>query len=265
MDTNRDCILCTECIKACPHDNIGMRFRRWGHDLWARKKARLDESVGAVTISGVVTVVALFLVLFLPQVNIFTREFWPSAPPADWPRLVSVFLFYLGRTADWPRIVGIGALYLGALAATLLFMYSFSYLSKLFSGAKDISTNAFFVHFGYAVLPLGVMKFLSDILDHVLRTWGMLANAISALFLDFPLNRVDIEEPIVNQVLSANQTYLLQLALITFGLGFSLYVAYKLAGRMFSNSDIAFRAFLPIGAFIAILAMTALWTLSAAL
>ena len=32
VDRNRDCILCTECIKACPNDNIKLRFRRWGKD-----------------------------------------------------------------------------------------------------------------------------------------------------------------------------------------------------------------------------------------
>jgi hypothetical protein len=109
------------------------------------------------------------------------------------------------------------------------------------------------------------MKFIADITDHVLRTWGAISDVVVALFRDFPLNRVIIEEVTVKQLLTANQTYLLQLGLISIGFGFSLYVAYKLAGRMFPDRDIAFRAFLPIGAFIFILGMAALWALSAAL
>ncbi len=249
IDTNRDCILCTECISACPHDNIGMKFRLWGHDLWARRKGKLDESVGSLIIAALVTTVSLFLVLFLPPVKSFMEKILPAGAPPN----------------DWPRIVSIGLLYLSAIAITLSLMYGFSYLSKLFSGVKNTSTKTFFIHFGYAAIPLGIMKFIADITDHVLRTWGAIFDVVGALFRDFPLNRVIIEEVTVKQLMTANQTYLLQLGLISIGFGFSLYVAYKLAGRMFPDRDIAFRAFLPIGAFIFILGMAALWALSAAL
>lgn len=248
-DTNRDCILCTECIKACPSDNITMRFRGWGHDLWARKRGRLDESVGAVTIAGLVTVVSLLLVLFLPTLRPFMGTILPAGTPPN----------------DWPRVVSISLLYLSGIAAVLLLMYGFSYLSRLFSGAKDTPTKTFFIHFGYAAVPLGIMKFLSDIADHVLRTWGVLADVTRALLRDFPLNRLIAKEVTVEQLISSDQTYILQAVLIGIGFGFSLYVAYKLAGRMFPDRDIAFRAFLPIGAFIFIIGMAALWSLSAAL
>jgi hypothetical protein len=109
------------------------------------------------------------------------------------------------------------------------------------------------------------MKFISDILDHVLRTWGAIFDVVRALFADFPFNRIVAEEITVRQLVTANQTYVLQLVLISVGFGFSLYVAYKLAGRMFSDKDTAFKAFLPIGAFIFILGMAAIWALSAAL
>ena len=248
MDTNRNCLLCTECIRACPHDNIGMRIRGWGHDLWARRKGKLDESVAAVIIAGLVTMVSLFLVLFLPMTKSFVETIFPGA-----------------AQGDLPRVASIGVLFMGGLVIALLLMYGFSHLSRLFSGVKDTGTKTFFIHFGYAVIPLGVMKFISDILDHVFRTWGAIFDVVRALFLDFPLNRVIAEEVTVKQLMTADQTYLMQLVLTGIGFGFSLYVAYKLAGRMFPDRDIAFRAFLPIGAFIFIMGMAALWALSAAL
>ena len=249
LDKNRDCILCTECLKSCPNDNIAIRFRGWGHDLWARVKGRLDESVGAVTIAGLVTMVSLFLVLFLPQVKSFLNTILPAGEPPN----------------DWPRIVSIGSLYLGGVAAALLLMYGFSYLSRLFSGAKNVSTKDFFVHFGYAALPLGIMKFISDILDHVFRTWGAIPDVTIALAKDFPLNRAYAQEVTVKQLMTANQTYVVQLVLVGIGFGISLYVAYKLAGRKFPDKQIAIRAFLPIGTFIFVMGMAALWALSAAL
>jgi polyferredoxin len=249
VDTNRDCILCTECIKACPYDNVTMRFRGWGHDLWARAKGRLIESIGAVTIAGLVTMVSLFLVLFLPPVKSFMEANLPAGVAPN----------------DWPRIASVGVLYLGGITAALLLMYGFGYMSRRFSGARDISTKDFFIHFGYAVLPLGVMKFISDISDHVLRTWGAIPDVTRGLFLDFPLNRAYVQEVTVKQLMTANQTYILQLVLISIGFGISLFVAYKLAGRMFADRGVAFRAFLPIGTFVFVMGMAALWALSAAL
>ncbi len=250
LDSNRDCILCTECINACPHDNIGINLRGWGRDLWARRKGRLDEAVAATVIAGLVTVVSLFVVLFLPPVKSFMDTILPAGTPPN----------------DFPRIASIGLLYFLGIVVALSLMYGFGYLSRLFSGAKEASTKSFFVNFGYAVLPLGVMKFLSDIVDHVLRTWGAIFDVVDALFQDFPLNRVIAEEVTVKQLMTANQTYLLQVVMIGIGFGLSLYVAYKLAWRMFpDNRDTAFRAFIPIGAFIFVMGMAALWALSAAL
>ena len=250
MDSNRDCVLCTECIKACPTENVTARVRWWGHDLWARKKSRLDESVAAVIIASLVTMVSFILVLFLPKLYLIMRPILPAGTPPN----------------DLPRLVSISIVYLGGIAAALLLMYGFSYLSRLFSGAKNISTGTLFANFGYAVVPLGVMKFLSDILDHIFRTWGAFGDAFKALSNDFPQNRLMLSHVTVKQLMSVEQTYWLQVVMIGIGFAFGLYIARKLAGRLLPDDrDAAFRAFLPIGAFIFVLAVAAVWTLSATL
>ena len=249
IDSNRDCILCTECIKSCPQGNVAMRFRMWGRDLWARSKARLDESVAAIVLAAMVTMVPLLLVLFLPRVYLATRTFLPAGKPPN----------------DWPRLASIAFIYLCGIALALLLFYGFCYLSKRFSGAKGAKTSAVFANFGYALVPLAVMKFLSDILDHVFRTWGAIMDVTRALLRDFPFNRINPGTVTVKQLMSAEQTYVVQMIMIGIGFGFGLYVAFKLAGRLFDNKYTALRAFLPIGGFIFILTMSALWALSAAL
>jgi NADPH-dependent glutamate synthase beta subunit-like oxidoreductase len=246
VDRNRNCILCTECVKSCPNDNVTLRLRKWGHDLWNRTKGRLDEATGALIIAGLVTVVPIFLILFMSPLKSLLS---PSEAAAS----------------DTARIASIGILYLSGIAVTIFVMYIFSYLSRRLSGVKDIKTKDFLIHFGYAAIPIGIMTFLADILDHILRTWGAVPAVLGGLLKDFPLNRVSPTEITVRQLLSASQTYVLQLALVGIGLGFSLYVAHKLAGRMFSNKETAFRAFLPIGAFMIVISLAAMWSLSAAL
>lgn len=249
VDRNRGCILCTECIKACPNDNIRVRFRLWGRDLWTRTKGKLDESAGAVVIAGVVTTVSLYLVLFLLPVRSFMKGVLPAGTPPN----------------DWPRIASVGVLYVAGVATALLLMYGASYLSRLFSGAKDIATRDFFIRFGYALLPLGIMKFISDVIDHVFRTWGAVPAVVVGLLRDFPLNRALGEKIEVRQLITESQTYTLQGVLVALGFFLSLYVAYELARRMFSDRHVAFRSFLPIGTCIFIFSMAAMWTLSAAL
>ena len=249
MDSNRNCTLCTECIRACPHDNIAINVRGVGRDLWARKKGRLDESVAAVIITGLVSMVPLSLVLFLPGVKSFMETVLPAGtPPADWPRLVSI-----------------GLLFLAGLVGALLLVYGFSYLGRRFSGSQATGTKAFFIHFAYAVIPLGAMKFIADILDHIFRTWGAVGGVIGGLFQDFPLNRIAPEEIAIRQLMTADQTYVLQVVLIAIGLGLSFFVAYRLAGRMFAEKETAFRAFVPVGASVLVMGMAAMWSLSAAL
>ncbi|MEE8374351.1 MAG: hypothetical protein V3R87_11595, partial [Dehalococcoidia bacterium] len=200
-------------------------------------------------ITGLVSVVPLSLVLFLPEMKSFMETVLPAGtPPADWPRLASI-----------------GLLFLGGLAVALLLVYGFSYLGRLLSGANGTGTKAFFIHFGYAVIPLGAMKFIADILDHIFRTWGAVGGVIGGLFKDFPLNRIAPDEITIRQLMTADQTYVLQVVLIAIGLGLSFYVAYRLARRMFSDKEIAFRAFVPVGASVLVMGMAALWSLSAAL
>ena len=45
MTQNTYCILCTECIKTCPKDNLSLNLRPWGEDLKSESKLRTDEAI----------------------------------------------------------------------------------------------------------------------------------------------------------------------------------------------------------------------------
>ncbi|MDP6052396.1 MAG: 4Fe-4S binding protein [Candidatus Latescibacteria bacterium] len=44
MKTNTYCILCSECVKACPHDNVALNARPFGADLSGQTKGQADEA-----------------------------------------------------------------------------------------------------------------------------------------------------------------------------------------------------------------------------
>lgn len=52
MTKNTNCILCTECLKTCPHDNMTLNVRPFMADISERYRGRLDESILALTLLG---------------------------------------------------------------------------------------------------------------------------------------------------------------------------------------------------------------------
>lgn len=50
MNENEYCTLCTECVKSCPHDNIGLSLRSSGADVLNPHRSRADEAYLALLI-----------------------------------------------------------------------------------------------------------------------------------------------------------------------------------------------------------------------
>jgi ferredoxin len=55
-DGNRFCVLCGNCVKVCPHDNIALTLRPFGSDFWKRAYVRFEESFFAKMLVGIVII-----------------------------------------------------------------------------------------------------------------------------------------------------------------------------------------------------------------
>jgi hypothetical protein len=249
MDTNLLCILCTECIKGCGHDNIGLRLRAPGRDLWAMRRPRADGAFAAVTVVGLATLIPLVTFAWLPTVRRFLAGVLPAGLPPN----------------DPPRLVGVGLLFALGLAASVALVYGFSYLSRRAAGARAVPARALFVHYAYALIPLGLFKFLADLLDHALRTWGALGDVTRALMLDFPLNRTVAGRVTVVHLLGPVETYLIQTLLLLGGLLFTLFALHRISLRLFDDREVALASFLPMAGLGVALTLVSLWMLGAPL
>lgn len=249
MDTNLLCILCTECIKGCGHDNIGLRLRAPGRDLWAMRRPRVDGAFAAVTVIALATLIPLVTYAWLPTVRRFLAAVLPAGLPPN----------------DPPRLVGVGLLFALGLGASVALVYGFSYLSHRAAGVRTLPARAHFVHYAYAFIPLGLFKFLADLLDHALRTWGTLGDVTKALMLDFPRNRVVAGRVTVVQVLGPVETYLIQTLLLLGGLLFTLFALHRISLRLFEDRDVALASFLPMAGLGVVLTLVSLWMLGAPL
>ena len=248
MDSNLHCILCTECLKSCAHNNLALRFRPPGRDLWAPRRPRLDEAVAAAVVVGMATILPVMTLGLLPGLRGILAGFLPAGtPPNDPPRLAAVGLLFV-----------LGALTSGGL------VYGFSQAARLAAGAA-VGVRGLFIGCAHALIPIGLFKFLSDLLDHGLRTWGAVFDVTRALVLDFPWNRAVPGKVTVVHLLSPAQVYLVQVGLLLCGLLFSLYAAHRVSRDLLGGREAAFASFLPMAGLAFLLTLLNVWTLAAGL
>ncbi|HET7875045.1 MAG TPA: 4Fe-4S binding protein [Methylomirabilota bacterium] len=249
MDTNLYCILCTECVKSCPGENIALRLRAPGRDLWAMARPRLDGAFGASVVVGLATVVPLVVVVLLPGLRSLLAGLLPAGVPPN----------------DPPRLVAVGLLLAAGSAASVALVYGFSAMSRLAVGDGAPTARALFARYAYALIPVGLAKLVADLLDHALRTWGAIPNVTNALLLDFPWNRVLPERLGVGHLLGPVPLYALETALLVVGLGWSLYALHRGSLGLFADREAGLASFLPMAGLALLLTWLSLWTLGLAL
>jgi polyferredoxin len=247
MDTNLFCILCTECIKGCGHDNLSLRLRAPGRDLWTLRRPRVDGAFAAVTVLGLATLAPLVTLVFLPSLRRLLAAVLPAGTPPN----------------DPPRLLAVGLLFAVGLGLTIAFVHGFSLLSHRAIGA--VPARTLFVHYAYAFIPLSLFKYLADLLDHALRTWGTLRDVTRALMLDFPRNRVVPGRVTVAPLLGPVETYLAQMILLLAGLLFTLFALHRISLRLYQDRDAALASFLPMAGLGVVLTLVSLWMLGAPL
>lgn len=249
MDTNLYCILCTECVKSCPHDNIALRFRTPGRDLWAMRKPRMDGAVAAVLVVGLATTVPLLMVTALPQLRSALATRLPlGAAPNDPPRLAAAAMLF---------VLGTGA--------ALGLVWIFSALSRRGAGDGPVTTRALFTRTAYAIVPVGLSRLMADLLDHASRTGGAVADVTRAMLLDFPLNRVVPDRITVFHLLGPTSVYALQVGLLLGGLLLSLSAMRRIARALFLEGEASLAALLPMAGLALVLTLVSVWTLGLAL
>ena len=191
VDNNRDCTLCGNCIKNCPHDSIQVNLRIAPLELWHIQSPRVADSFLVVALS------AIFFPLLLHQ------EF--------------IFLF---SKYSMPHLAGSLMLY-GLIG---LFVGIFS----LFSWQQARMSNTSFTHIfaatGYGYIPLVLGGFLAVYFEMFMAgAW----RAVPLLLSFFGLVTPETDY----RLLSREATLTLQHLIITGGLLASLYATYRIVKR----------------------------------
>jgi polyferredoxin len=144
LDSNKDCLLCMQCVKACPYNNIRFGVRKFFKDIVPGEKTGMAIPLFLIIITGFLT--------YELTLNKELKAFFLAAP--HWAEHI------LGVTNPHGKgfLKGLWTLVIFPSAIWLTFASAF----KLFSGK---SFKSYFATYALAFIPLLVSAHLSKALD----------------------------------------------------------------------------------------------------
>lgn len=202
MDSNRYCVLCSDCVSACPHNSPKMVLRAPKREIVEIRKPVLGEAVFVVLLLGLVFVEII--------------------------RMTPLYPAFMQRALAFTQIDNYAAVYSLALAALLLLLVS-SVLVVSRLTAPNWKSNL--ARYGYGFIPLAFSAHLGTNFFE-LAAEGTRSIQVVINNLNLPLVLFDLPPKVRGAVYETDPTLMLvQSALVALGLVASLIAIGRIARR----------------------------------
>jgi ferredoxin len=225
LERNTYCGLCTECLKACPKDNVAINLRPFGADLLVAKGRRLDEAYKAL----------IMLACGLLYSGVLLG---PWGWVKDWANMTTL--------PQWAMYAA------GFLGISLLVVPGLFWLTTAMTrvvARLHTPTKRLFVDFAYSLVPMGLIGWIAFSFSFVFVNGSYAVSVLSDPFgWDWDLlgTKSIPWTPLLPGVVTA-----LQVGLLLIGLVFSTVIAYRIARQHAGTDDQAWRGTLPVSGFLA--------------
>jgi len=233
LERDAYCGLCTECLKACPRDNIALNLRPFGADLLVAKGRTLDEAYKAL--------------IMLACALLYS----------------AVLLGPWGRVKDWANMATIpgGAAYaVGFLAISLAGVPGLFWLTALAArtaAGLSLPVRRLFVDYAYSLVPLGLTGWIAFTAGFLFVNGSYILTVPSDPFgwgWDLFGTRAIPWRPVLTSAVA-----MLQTGVLLVGLVYSVVIAYRIGHQHTRSNARAWRSTLPISAFVSATTFTFLW------
>ena len=210
MDRNNYCTMCLECVRSCPHDNVGLSARPLGQDLWRTKTRVFDEVILAVGMIGVMA----------------SHTIATTQPFDDWVTAMEV-------DQGIPAWLTLTLVYVASIILANLAYYGISALGGRAASTEDrvLDTATVFKWTGYAMIPLSLAMFMARNVTF-LNIWGTAILDVIANMSNppgWPLGSGPVE---AQYLLPDSTIWWIRMAIILLGFIFSAYAGYRLSLRL---------------------------------
>lgn len=227
LQRNAYCGLCTECLKTCPKDNVAINLRPFGSDLLVESGRGLGEAYNALIM---LTAALVYSAIFLG----------PWGWLKDWASVASISGRALYATVF---------LIINLLAVPGLFLLATA-LSKVVSGVRGMSMKRLFTNYSYALVPMGLSMWIAFSFSFLFVNGSYALSVISDPF-GWGWDLFGTRSFPWTPVLIGLVPYL-QVATLTVGLVFSIYIAYRIGRQHSADQGQTIRGLMPIAASLAV-------------
>lgn len=228
MDKNTNCILCTECIKTCPPENMTLQVRPFFNDYSRGYKGRFDEAILAMTLLG--------LTIYHGFTMLPVWFSWVLATiKTNYALYLSVFTILLVAFTVVP----------------IALHYLVAKLSKRLSGSPEVTVKEIFVQYAYAFLPVAFFYHLAHNISHLNMEGIKILPVLSDPFgrgWDI-LGTSDMATSVLVNMATVKDV---QFAFILTGLVVGIFLCYRSSVRLFEDKKEAVMAMIsPVAAILA--------------
>ena len=211
---NLDCTFCLDCVRACPHDNIGILAAVPGETL-LRDPDR--SSLGRLSRRPDVAALALIVVF-----GAFASAAAMVGPVAQWQQQLAARLGFASvgsiTTGAFLMALGIAPAALALLAAAL---------GRRVAGV-DLSLRALVSRFALALIPLGLAMWAAHFLLHLVAGWRSIVPVLQG-FVPGLLGRPNWELCLPG--IAPDSLLGLEMLLLDAGLLVTLWIGWRIAGN----------------------------------
>lgn len=222
---NNYCILCTECVKACPYGNLSLRIRPPGTDLLVDRGRRADEAWTVLLLLG--TALAHSVIKLGPWGWI---KSWASGEEAG-PFFLYAALFVAGVLVVLPALHLLGA-----------------WLSRTVAGAAGVAVGDLFVTYAYALVPLSLAAWMAFTLALVLPNVSYIPRVIADPF-GWGWDLLGMRQTAWTWMPLEALPWI-QVILLLAGLGLSIRMARAIAGRALREARMPGLGAIPVAAWL---------------
>jgi len=244
IDRNTHCILCTECVKTCPNDNISINIRRPFLDIFKEGLGFLRTRDVSLSLS----VISVVLLGAIPFHNLEMTSVYGS--------LSASLTGGLGVNETVLQTV----LFLMTGVIAVFIFLGCSWLARRGGGDSQYGTKRIFIWFALAFIPLAISSHVAHNYFHLLEEGAIIIPNLSDPF-GFGWNLFGTAGASVTLL---SPTIINNLQFLTIGFVFlaSGYAMYRLSLNMFSRQGQAFRIMSPMLILLTGIASFYIWVLS---
>jgi cytochrome c oxidase assembly factor CtaG len=241
---NLDCTFCLDCVRACPHDNVGVMAVAPGLDA-VRDPQR--SSIGRL--SRRPDIAALGLVFVFAA---FANAAFMVTP-------ISIWRDQLAARLNLPSILPVTALFFFALIVAPIVLVFGSVLAGRIAAGIKTPTRELIRRFTLALIPLATGMWAAHFLFHFFAGWNSAWPVLHRVAGDLGLTLANPAFPGSTFHFSMGSLRILQTVLLDLGLLATLYIGWRIA-RVYSHRlRTAFRLMAPWGAVAMVLYLFGVW------